>query len=558
MKNKDTSFLPRRFWLVLALLAIVVCALVARMVFLTVFDRSFLLHQGNARSLRIVNIPAYRGMIADRNDEPLAISTLVDSIWINPQDFPNTKQNVEGLSRLLNIPSRKINKLIKRNAKREFAYLKRSVNPELAQSVQQLAIPGVYLKREYKRYYPEGEVASHVVGFTNIDDQGQEGLELAYNNWLRGSLGKQKVLKDRYGHIVAVLADISAAKAGRNLTLSIDSRIQYLAYQTLKMTVQKYHAKSGSVVVLNPKTGEILAMVNQPSFNPNKRPTHDYGQFRNRAVTDIFEPGSTAKAFSVASALDSGKYTPDTIIDTNPGRLKLGKNIVHDDKWENNGKLTVTKVLQKSSNIGVAKMTLSLPPEHLLDLLSRVGFGQRTGSGFPGESSGSLIYHDKWRPFVLATLAFGYGISMTSLQLAHAYGVIAYNGLKCPVTFLERGKPVKCTQAINSKTAQQMLAMLETVVQGGTGLQAKVKGYRVAGKTGTANVVGKYGYSKHRNVTSFVGIAPVSDPQLVVAVVVREPKYKFPYGGVVAAPAFATIMRGTLRILDIAPDDVNN
>jgi cell division protein FtsI (penicillin-binding protein 3) len=607
LMNTNISFISTRFWIILTGLLILVGVLTIRMAYLTIFNRAFLLHQGNIRTIRVINTPAYRGMISDRNGVPLAISTPVNSIWINPQDFIYTNKNIQQLSHLLNIPVKRIKQIVIKNKsfalranplpdggsqgenrdsppgsscansfragdkskervshsaklvkKREFVYLKRGVNPELAKSVENLNITGVYLEREYKRYYPESETAAQIIGFTNIDDQGQEGLELAYNQWLRGFPGKERVLKDLYGHVVAVLDDIQPAKSGNDLILSIDNRIQYLAYRCLKATVLKYHAKSGSVVVLNPKTGEILAMANRPSFNPNQRPSHDYGQFRNRAITDMFEPGSTMKAFSIASALDSGKYTADTVIDTGPGRLKIGHNIVHDDDWVNHGKLTVAQILQKSSNIGVAKMTLTLPPEHFLDLLHRVGFGERTSSNFPGESPGILTYHEQWQPFVLATLAFGYGISLTPLQLAQAYSIIADDGLKCPITFLKRDTPAQSTRSMDAKTANAMLHMLEQVVQPkGTGFRARINGYRVAGKTGTADIAGKHGYKKHRHhVASFVGIAPVTDPQLVVAVVIKDPnnaqnKY---YGGTVAAPTFAKIMSGALRILNITPD----
>jgi len=558
MKNQ-TSFIAIRFWLILSGLLILIGIITVRMVYLTIFDRSFLQHQGNMRTLRTINIPAYRGMITDRNGVPLAISTPVDSVWANPKDFAASTKNARQLSHLLNIPFSHIKHTIRQNKHREFVYLKRGVNPETSQNIAELALSGIYLEREYKRYYPQSEVASQVVGFTNIDDQGQEGLELAYNSWLKGTPGKEQVLKDLYGHVVAVLNDTKLAKSGHDLILSLDNRIQYLAYRSLKNAVIKYHAKSGSVVVLNPKTGEILAMANMPSFNPNQRPSHDYGQFRNRAVTDMFEPGSTMKAFSIASALDSGKYTDETIIDTNPGRLKVGKNIVHDDEWVNHGKLTVAQVLQKSSNIGATKMTLSLPPEHFLDLLRRVGFGERTSSNFPGESPGALAYHDTWQPFVLATLAFGYGISVTPLQLAQAYGIIANDGLQCPITFLKRDTPPQCVRCMDTKVANSMLKMLELVVQtGGTGFRAKINGYHVAGKTGTANIAGLHGYNKHRHTASFVGIAPASNPQLVVAVVIRDPRNtqdKY-YGGTVATPAFAKIMGGSLRILNIAPDDI--
>jgi len=550
--HEDCSFYVWRFRLILILLSIIFILLITRLVYLNIIDRNFLSKQGNARSMRIINIPAYRGMILDRNDEPLAVSTPVDSVWINPQDFPNTTQNKREISQLLHISPYRIKKLLRKNAKREFVYIKRSINPATATSIKQLSIPGVYLEQGYKRYYPESESAAHVVGFTNIDDKGQEGLELAYNNWLSGKPGKQRVLKDRFGHIVAIMADIHPAKSGHDLTLSIDNRIQFLAYQALKETVQQYKADSGSVVILDPRKGEILAMVNQPSFNPNKRPNHDYGQFRNRAITDIFEPGSTMKAFSIASALDSGKYTPDTIIDTNPGWFMVGHNKVQDENL-NHGKITVTQVLQKSSNVGVAKMTLSLPPDHFIDLLQRIGFSERTRSGFPGESAGILKEQSVEHPFNLATLAFGYGISVTPLQLAQAYGIISNDGLKCPITFLKQDDNPSCTSVMKTKVAHEMLDMLESVVQDGTGTRAKVAGYRIAGKTGTAHIASIHGYNKNSDMASFVGIAPASNPKLVVAVVIRNPKSDY-YGAIVAAPTFAKIMGGALRILDIAPD----
>ncbi|MBU0455933.1 MAG: penicillin-binding protein 2 [Pseudomonadota bacterium] len=547
------EFLRIRFYFVLFFLLLMVGSLIARVVYLTIYDRAFLQKQGNARILRSVKIPAYRGMIVDRNGDPLAVSTPVDSVWVNPQDFPNTYANVIHLQNLLHLSSQKIEHIVRSNAKRQFVYLRRNLSPQVAKQIQELAIPGVYLQHGFKRFYPQAEVSSQLVGFTNIDDQGQAGLEMAYNTWLEGALGAQRVVQDRYGHIVAVIAGIKAAKPGNDLTLSIDNRIQFLAYSVLKTTVERVEAESGSVVVLNPKTGEVLAMVNQPSFNPNNLPRHNYGQFRNRAVTDMFEPGSTMKAFSIANALESGKYQPSTLINTSPGWLMIGRNRVLDDNL-NYGTISVTQVLQKSSNVGVTKMTLSLPPAHFINLLRSVGFGERSQSGFPGESPGSLVDH-RWRPFELATLAFGYGISVTPLQLAQAYAAIANGGMKCPITFLKRDEPVQCQQALRAKTANEMLKMLETVVEiGGTGVRARVTGYAIAGKTGTAYIAGKHGYDKENKkmIASFVGIAPVSDPQLVVEVVVREPKLK-KYGGLVAAPAFSKIMDGALRIMNIPP-----
>lgn len=551
--SRSIQFFPWRFRFVLIGFAIIILALISRMVYLTVINRPFLLQQGASRYLRTMEVPAYRGMILDRNGQPFAVSTPVDSIWINPQDFPASYDNVQRIAHLLSLSPSSIRLVLKRHQQNQFVYIDRNVNPELASEITSQAIPGVYLQAAYQRYYPQGEAASQVIGFTNIDDKGEAGLELAYDSWLNGNPGQESVLKDRYGNLVAVLDDLKSAEPGHNLTLSLDQRIQYLSYEALKSIIQQFHAQSGSVVVLDPTNGQILAMANMPSFNPNNRPSHDYGQFRNRAMTDMFEPGSTMKAFSIASALDSGKYFSDTEVDTNPGRLKVGNATIHDVE-ENNGVLTVTQVLQKSSNIGVAKMTLSLPPEHFIDLLHRVGFGVRTDTAFPGETPGRLADNVTWRPIDLVTLSYGYGLSVTPLQLAQAYGVIANGGVKCPVTFLFTGEQAICSRVMDQKVSNEMLQMLESVLQvGGTGTLARVPGYRIAGKTGTAYIVGPNGYEKDHYVASFVGIAPASDPQLVVAVVIRDPQ-GYHFGGDVAAPAFAKIMSGALSYLNIAPD----
>lgn len=549
------SFFNKRFYFVLSVLLFVAILVVARMLYLTIFERKFLLTQGAARYLRVINIPAYRGMILDRNSYPLAISTPVDSVWLNPQDFPATYYNLSRISKILQITNNNIVKVLARNKNKQFVYLKRLVNPDVANSLLRLGIPGIYLRREYRRYYPLGEVTAQVLGFTNIDDQGQEGLELEYNSFLAGTNGKERVLKDLYGNVVGVLSDLSSAVSGNNITLSLDEKIQFLAYRVLKKTVMQNHAKSGTIVVLDAKNGEILAMVNQPSFNPNKKNSFAFAAIRNRAVTDLFEPGSTMKAFSIASALESGKYKVNTLIDTNPGKLVIDNSVVRDDNYENHGVLTVEGVLQKSSNIGVAKMTLSLPPEHFLDFLARLGFGFKTESGFPAEAAGT-INDDVSRPFVLATLSFGYGISVTPIQLAHAYSVLANNGTSCPVTFIKREQRPECRQVLDKSVASKMLTMLKSVLEtGGTGTQAKVRGYTVAGKTGTARIADKNGYNLRRRIASFVGITPVSNPQLVIAVIIREPLDDH-YGGTVAAPAFAEVAEGALRILNIPPDKI--
>jgi cell division protein FtsI (penicillin-binding protein 3) len=554
VNNYKIQFLSKRFVLLILGFLLLMAVLMGRMIYLSAVDRSFLLTQGNSRYVRVISIPAYRGMILDSTGNPLAVSTPVDSIWMNPQDFPNIHENRVKIGHILNIQPLQINELLQHSAKKQFVYLKRGVSPGISAKIKMLGIPGIYLEREFKRFYPVSEAAAQVIGFTNIDDKGQSGLELAYNQWLRGSPGKEKVLQDRYGHTVAQINEIKAASPGHDLTLSINSQLQFLAYQTLKTTIDRFSAESGSVVALNPKTGEILAMVNIPSFNPNNRPDKDTGQFRNRAVTDMFEPGSTMKAFSIASALDSEKYTPTTIIDATPFILDGHK--IRDEEF-NYGKITVTQVLQKSSNVGVTKMTLSLPPEHFIDLLHRIGFGQLTSSGFPGESPGVLVYHDKWRPFDLATLAFGYSIAVTSLQLANAYSILANHGLNCPITFMKQDKTPNCAPVINTRIADEMVTMLEAVEQeGGTGTRAKIAGYKIAGKTGTAYIAGRGGYDDKNSITSsFVGIAPASDPQLVIAVIIQKPQHEH-HGAIVAAPAFAKIMGGALNMLNIPPDNI--
>ncbi|KPJ67337.1 MAG: cell division protein [Coxiella sp. DG_40] len=540
-----------RFYFLIIILVLCLAALIWRMFDLSIYQHSFLQQQSDVRTVRIVGIPAHRGMITDRNGTPLAVSTPVDAIWINPQIFIATPKQLRELSKLLHISHHSLQSRINPKSGHYFVYLKRHITPKLSNQVRALNISGLFFQREYRRYYPEAEVTAHILGFTDVDDQGQEGLELAYNSWLRGVPGKREVLKDRLGHVVAVMNTLRDPQPGHDLALSIDRRIQYLAYLELKETVQKYHADSGSAVVSNVKTGEILAMVNQPSYNPNDRPTNKHdGRYRNRAVTDVFEPGSTMKTFSIASALESSKYKPNTKIDTNPGWYVVDGNTIKDEGI-NYGVLTVTGVLQKSSNIGIAKMTLSLPAEHLWNVLHAFGFGERTISGFPGEVAGSLINHSVWRPFVLATLSFGYGVSVTPLQLACAYAIIASSGIKYPVTFVKAKNLSSGEKVISSKVAHQMLVMLKSVIEsGGTGIRASVPGYSVAGKTGTAYIAGRHGYDEKRYVASFVGIAPVTDPRLVVAIVIKDPHGQH-FGGLVAAPAFAHIMEKALRIMDV-------
>lgn len=554
MDKKVASFW--RFYFVILILLVGVACLLWRMVDLNLLQRDFLLHQSNARILRVVNIPAYRGMVTDRFLQPLAISAQVDSIWLNPQLFAPSSEHLRRLSEKLKLPADKILSKAAKVPGREFIYLKRGISPGETDEIKALNIPGLYFQHEYHRFYPQSDVAAHVVGFTNIDDQGQEGLELAYDGWLRGIPGKKKVVKDRLGNIIADLGIVKGPKQGHNLILSLDNRIQYLAYQELKESIERFNAKSGSIVVLDVKSGEVLAMVNQPSFNPNHIERMQDGRYRNRAMTDLFEPGSTIKAFTIASALESGKYTARSLIDTSPGTLNINGDIIRDEN--NYGVMDLVKILQKSSDVGVAKISMSLSPQRLWELLHRVGFGERTFTGFPGEAAGSLSFRPKWRPIEVATLSFGYGISVTAIQLAQAYAIIASSGVAKPISLLKVEREPVGKQIMSPRVADEVLRLLEAVVQGGTGSEAKVIGYRVAGKTGTANIANRVGYDKDHYVSSFVGIAPVSDPRLVIAIVIRDPRGQQHLGAKVAAPIFSKVMAGSLRLLNISPDDIND
>lgn len=542
-------------WLCLILILLAgLGALIYRMADLSVMNRSFLMKQGDSRTLRVVDIPAYRGMILDRNGTPLAASTPVDSAWINPQLFKASNAQLTQLARLTDLSTLEIKEKIKRNTDREFVYLARGLPPENAEQIKSLKIPGIFFQREYRRYYPQGEVTAHVIGLTNVDDQGQEGLELAYNKWLRGIPGKRQVMKDRFGQTVANLDVLREPAQGRDLTLSLDSRIQFLAYKTLLETVPKYNAVWGSIVVLDVQSGEVLAMVNYPSYNPNDRSLAHDSNFRNRAVTDLFEPGSTMKAFSIANAIASGKYTPNSIIDTRPGRIEIGGKIIHDDgNW---GLMSVTQILQKSSNVGVAKMSLSLPPDHLWTLLKSVGFGERTDSGFPGEASGVLVRSRIRRPIDYAHLAFGYGVSVTTLQLSQAYAIIATGGIKRPISFAKLDHAPPEQRVMDPNLAHTMLGLLQAVAQGGTGRLAQIPGYQIGGKTGTAYIAGPHGYQTTHYESSFIGVAPLSHPRLLVAIVLHDVHGGAHFGAEVAAPAFAKVMQGALHFMNVPADNL--
>lgn len=538
---------------------ITICAafvlLVGRAVDLQVINKDFLQNQGDARYLRVVEVAANRGMITDRNGEPLAISTPVDSVWADPRELVKVPGRWSQLARVLRLDAGELRQRLADYSDREFMYLKRHVDPATARRVQALGVAGVSLQREYRRYYPAAEVAAHVVGFTNIDDVGQEGMELTYNKWLSGTPGSKRVIKDRLGRIVENVESITEPVPGKDLALSIDRRIQYLAYRELKSAVRQYQARSGSVVVLDTRSGQVLAMVNQPSYNPNNRSGLHASHMRNRAVTDVFEPGSTIKAFTIAAALESGAYSPHTMINTAPGRFRVGNKTIHD--LRDHGLIDVSTVIQKSSNVGASKIALSMAPKRLWRMFSKAGFGGSTGSGFPGEAHGHLSDYWRWNKIEQATLSFGYGLSVTPLQLARAYSVLADGGHLKPVSFVQKDDDPRSERVISPKSAHQVRNMLEAVVaEGGTGTLAQIPGYRVAGKTGTVHKPVHGGYAEDRYIAIFAGMAPASNPRLVSVVVINEPGGEQYYGGQVAAPVFADVMSGALRLLDIPPDDL--
>jgi cell division protein FtsI (penicillin-binding protein 3) len=526
--------------------------LTARAMYLQVWQNDFLQQEGASRFTRTIELPAHRGMITDRFGEPLAVSTPVESVWASPTDAIMTAAQRRQLAKLLDISELDLKKKLGEN-EREFVYLKRHLPPDLAAKVVQLGLPGISLKREFRRYYPAGDVTAQLLGITDVDDRGQEGIELAYQAWLSGKPGSRRVIKDRLGRVVEDAEHIRAPIEGRDLALSIDRKLQYLAYRELKAAVLQHRAKAGGIVVLDVRTGEVLALANLPAFNPNNRATLEFKRQRNRAITDLFEPGSTLKPFTVAAALESGVIRPTTLLQTAPGYLVVGDAIIHDAHPE--GALTVAQVIQKSSNVGAAKLALALPREALWNMLSASGFGSPPELGFPGEVSGHLRGYQHWRPIEQATLAYGHGISVSLLQLARAYTLFATDGTLLPLTLIRRDEPVTGKQVISARTAIAVRSMLELVVKaGGTAPRAQVMGYRIAGKTGTAHKAEGRGYSEDRYVSSFVGMAPASDPRLLVAVMIDEPSDGQYYGGIVAAPVFSRVMTEALRMLSIAPD----
>ncbi len=512
----------------------------------------FLQAAGQARTLREEKINAYRGVITDRNGELLAISTPVVTIAVNPQVI--SPDGIALLAKALNIPHKTLTGKLQNYANKQFMYVARQIPPYEAAPVEKLKIHGVIIQREYQRYYPAGEVTAHIVGFTNIDDHGQEGMELALDDHLVGELGVQRVIKDLKGNVVKDLGIIKPATPGGNVALSIDLRLQYLAYRELKAAMVKQKAASGSIVMLDVHTGEILAMANQPSYNPNERSHVHPSETRNRAMTDVIEPGSTVKPFTVMAALETGRYSPETVINTNPGSVRVGSKTFVD--YRNYGFIDLTTVIQKSSQVGISKLALDLPPNLVRNMFERLGFGQSTGTGFPGESIGLLPNRRRWSSVETATLAFGYGLTVTPLQLAQSYSIIANEGESRPVSLLKLESAPPATRIVDAQIARQIAAMLKRVTeQGGTATRAQTSAYLTAGKTGTAHKVGKYGYADDKYVATFAGIAPANDPRVVTVVVVNEPSGGHYFGGEAAAPVFASVTDSALRLLNIPPNN---
>lgn len=538
--------------LLFGLLALGLIGLAARAAYLQGMNHDFLQEKGESRYSRIVEMNADRGMITDRNGHILAISSPVASVYADPKVIDIKPEQLKQLASLLEMDSAEIDARIKRENSR-FVYLKRQVVPDIAEKITKLKIKGIYFASESKRYYPESEFAAHVLGFTDINDEGQEGVERGWQDTLAGELGRRRVLKDNKGQIIEDVENIRPPKPGEDLVLSIDRRIQYRAHAELKEAVLANNAKAGSIVVLDAQTGEILALTNLPAYNPNRRSSITNERLRNRALIDTFEPGSTLKPFTVAIAMEIGKVNANTVLQTAPGMWQVGRKTIRD--VSNKGELTVAQIIQQSSNVGTAKIALSLESQTMWEMFNRSGFGALTKSGFPGEASGILRPYNKWRPIEQATMSYGHGISTSLMQLARAYTIFASGGELKPISLLKQNMPVMGQRVISRDTAQAMNRMLEMATKpGGTAPLAQISGYRVAGKTGTAHKLIDGQYANKRYISTFVGYAPASNPRLIIAVMIDEPSAGKYFGGAVAAPVFSKVMSGALRILNIPPD----
>ncbi|MDA8361227.1 MAG: penicillin-binding protein 2 [Gammaproteobacteria bacterium] len=538
-------------WALLAVLAL----MVVRAFYLQILDASFLSREARRQAIQAIQEQGHRGMILDRYGRPLAISTPVDSLWGNPQLLLKEKAQWPVLAHAIGWTLARFEHALHAQRHEQFMYLRREADPRFAQKVLDLRISGVASQREYRRYYPTGSADATVIGFTNIDDQGQDGVELAYNAWLSPRPGHATVIRDGLGEPIAIHYGHTRPRPGKNLVLTLDQRIQYLAYHALKKAIRYHHARSGSVIVLNPYTGAILALANVPSFNPNTRTDLDSVYYRDRAVTDVIEPGSSLKPFTVALDLQTGRITPHTLVNTAPGHYWVGPDKISD--VGNFGLIDVNHVIAESSNVGASKIALTtLTRRAMYQNFLSLGFGRSTHSGLPGESPGFLAPPNTWEPIQKATLSFGYGISVTPMQLARAYTALANGGILEPISIVRRTRPVKGRRVFSRRVVLEMRRMLEMAASPvGTGANADIVNYRVAGKTGTAHIADADGYHRHQYVASFAGFAPATDPRLVAVVVIRDPTRHGYYGAQCAAPVFREVMTGALRLLNIPPDN---
>lgn len=551
--NSNIKYFAWRFWFLLGFLLLCALVLFYRAIDLHVFEQAFLAGQGDARTIRFELLDAHRGVITDRYGEPLAISAPVETVYANPQQMNLSVRDMKNLADTLSLDAAWLKRKIERNHSKSFIYLKRKMAPHEVKSVLSLNLDGVYSRREYKRYYPAGEVASHVIGFTDIDERGQEGIELSYDDWLSGSVGKKRVLKDRKSRVIKDLGPVKVAEPGKDIRLSLDMRIQYLAYRELKAAVKTHKARAGSIVVLDINSGDVLAMVNQPSYNPNNRQNIEVSHLRNRAITDVFEPGSTMKLATISAALESKKYSLSTMLNTSPGFLRLGRKSIRDHR--NYGELSVLNVVAKSSNVGTSKIALDLSGDVVWDMFYRLGFGQGTGIGFPGESIGYLPNSTRWKPLEVATMSYGYGLSVTALQLAQAYMILGNGGIKYPLGLIYHDEHQAGEQIMPEHVSDSLREVMKAVVtKGGTGTRAAVPLYEVGGKTGTVHRVGKSGYEQSQYKALFAGVAPIDNPEIAMVVVVDSPAGQEYYGGEVAAPVFSRVVNGVMRLLSVKPD----
>ena len=559
MMKLEGALYPWRFRVVIGLLAIMVGAICWRIIDLQVVDRDFLKGQGDARSLRHIPIPAHRGLITDRNGEPLAVSTPVTTLWANPKEMQASKDRWPQLAAALGQNPQQLVERLTAQASKEFIYLVRGLTPEQGQHVLDLKVPGVYGLEEFRRFYPAGDVTAHMVGFTDLDDHGREGVELAYDEWLAGVPGKRQVIKDRRGRLIKDIQVTKNAKAGKTLALSIDLRLQYLATRELRNAIAEQDAKAGSLVIMDVKTGEVLAMVNQPTYNPNNRRSMFPAAMRNRAIIDVFEPGSTVKPISMSAALQSGRWKPTDKVEVYPGSLQIGRYTIKDVSRSEGPILDLTGILINSSNVGMSKIAFDIGGEAIYRVMSQVGLGQYTGLGFPGERVGNLPNHREWRKAETATLSYGYGVSVTALQLVHAYAALANDGKMVPLSILKVDKAPEAVQAIPKETAETVQGMLQQVIEAPRGVfRAQVPFYHVGGKSGTARkaTVGSKGYTENAYRSLFAGFGPMSDPRYAIVVVIDEPSKGGYFGGLVSAPVFSKVMSGTLRLMNVPPDNL--